>query len=156
MQTVSSVLSEHGVNFERFRLNKASGQNLSRSTLVFVLLYLTRVMLPSKTQISIQCNYAELREKDFVIRQGRYSKLDSETEEKFPTPPCIQTKLWSWKLSKWHKKLRSELFSELGSKKDFNIQIALPSYVEISWILSSESFLPGIWELVNSTQRVGP
>ena len=38
-------------------------------------------MLPSKTQISIQCNYAELREKDFVIRQGRYSKLDSKAEE---------------------------------------------------------------------------
>ena len=85
-----SVLSEHGENFERFRLNKASGQNLSRSTLVFVLLYLTRVMLPSKTQISIQCNYAELREKDLVIRQGRYSKLDSKAEENFPRHPTFR------------------------------------------------------------------
>ena len=47
----TSVLSEHGENFERLRLNKVSGRNLSRSTLVFVLLYLPRVMLPSKTQI---------------------------------------------------------------------------------------------------------
>ena len=85
-----SVLSEHGENFERFRLNKASSQNLSRSTLVFVLLYLTRVMLPSKTQISIQCNYAELREKDLVIRQGRYSKLNSKAEENFPRHPAFR------------------------------------------------------------------
>lgn len=105
-----SVLSKHGENFERFRLNKASGQNLSRSTLVFVLLYLTRVMLPSKTQISIQCHYAELREKDFVIRQGRYSKLDSEAEE---------TKLWSWMLSDLKKNCGQNYSLRQVSKKNF-------------------------------------
>lgn len=35
-------------------------------------------------------------------------------------------------LSDFKKKLRSELFSEAGFKKDFHIQITLPSYVEIS------------------------
>ena len=70
-------MSEQEENFERFRLNKASGQNLGRSTLVFVLLYLTRVMVT-------------MQEKDLVIRQGRYNKLDGKAKENFPRHPALK------------------------------------------------------------------